>query len=88
MGAPLERAVGEISRRVAGAVAAQVDGHAPELVAQHLSERIEQPRRRSHWDAAGAVGTVAAPIERGDLDAVVRDGDRPGVHRAQRTGLP
>jgi hypothetical protein len=65
-----------------------VDRDTPELVAQRLRERIEQPRAEPIGVLQQQRRTVATPIEGSDPEAIVGRGDEPRIHRAQRIGLP
>ena len=83
-----ERALGEVDRSFARAVAAHVDRDRPVLVAQAPRERVEHTRAESVGVLQQQGRAVAAPVERRDLETVVLHGDRPGIHRAQGTRLP
>src|SRR5205085_5168932 len=70
------------SWRVGAAVAAQVDGDEPERVAQPKRERLEQPGAQPVRVQQQERRAVAAPVERGDVQAVVLDRDLAGTAQA------
>jgi len=61
---------------------AQVDGDGPERVAQSQRERLEQAGTQPVRMQEQQRRAVAAPVERGDVQAVVLDRDLAGTAQA------
>ncbi len=69
-------------RGVGAAVPAQVDGDGPERVAESQRQRLEQAGAQTVRVQEQQRRAVAAPIERGDVQAVVLDRDLAGTAQA------